>query len=99
MVDVAAVGGVLCRAVLAAHSVEHLVVIRSGNAEAFGVPLTVAVSIADFGRAMAFHAPPFVPESERSVTNAPGQPPWASMTSSISAMMRMVSFRATTIFW
>ena len=26
----------------------------------------------------------------------PGQPPWASMTSSISAMMRMVSLRATT---
>ena len=34
-----------------------------------------------------------------SVTNAPGQPPWASITSSISAMMRMVSRRATTIFW
>ena len=32
------------------------------------------------------------------VWNASGQPPWASMTSSISAMIRMVSFRATTIF-
>ena len=33
------------------------------------------------------------------VWNASRQPPWASMTSSISAMMWMVSLRATTIFW
>ena len=33
------------------------------------------------------------------VWNASGQPPLASMTSSISAMMWMVSLRATTIFW
>ena len=32
------------------------------------------------------------------VWKASGQPPWASITSSISAMIRMVSFRATTIF-
>ncbi len=31
--------------------------------------------------------------------NASGQPPLASTTSSISDMMRMVSFRATTILW
>ena len=29
----------------------------------------------------------------------PGQPPCSSITSSISPMMRIVSFRATTIFW
>ena len=33
------------------------------------------------------------------VRKAPGQPPWASITWSISAMRRMVSFWATTIFW
>ena len=34
-----------------------------------------------------------------SVMNASGQPPCWSMTSSISAMTRMVSLSATTIFW
>lgn len=33
------------------------------------------------------------------VTNASGQPPCSSMTSSISAMRRIVSLIATTIFW
>ena len=33
------------------------------------------------------------------VWNTSGQPPWASTTSSISAMMWMVSLRATTTFW
>ena len=33
------------------------------------------------------------------VWNACGQPPWASMLSSISAMTRIVSFRATMVFW
>ena len=31
--------------------------------------------------------------------NAPGQPPWASITLSISAIRRMVSLRAATILW
>lgn len=33
------------------------------------------------------------------VTNAPGQPPCSSMTSSISCISRIVSESATTIFW
>src|SRR5262245_25288966 len=42
---------------------------------------------------LAHAAPPLV------VAKAPGQPPCWSMTSSISDMRRMVSFKATMIFW
>ena len=37
--------------------------------------------------------------SSTQLRNAPGQPPWASITLSISFIRRIVSERATTIFW
>ena len=51
------------------------------------------------GNATILAVPWGVAPAADALRNASGQPTWSSITSSISAMMRMVSFEGATIFW